>query len=143
LTAGIRIGLIAAATTAGALVGLGLRHGAAAQPFLLTGRAFADSTLRTEASPLVAAILGVGVHAFWMILWGVCFAALVPPPTRVRGVVVAALLAALVGVLASSFLPGALGAAALAALTVPQTVFLLTLFGLSLVFGARVSRVPS
>ena len=143
LSTGIRIGLIAAATTAGALVGLGLRHGVATQPFLLTGRAFADSTLGTGAPPLVATAIGLFVHAFWMVLWGVCFAVLAPAPVGLRGVAVAAVLAALVGVLASSFLPGALGAGALAALTVPQTVFLLILFGLSLLFGASVSRAAA
>ena len=121
-------------------MGLGIRHGVATQPFLLTGRAFADSTLGTGTTPLVATLLGVAIHAFWMIVWGVCFAAAVPSPRGLRGVIAAAVLAALVGVLASSFLPGALGAGALAALTLPQTIFLLALFGLSLVIGASVAR---
>ncbi|MBK8058359.1 MAG: hypothetical protein IPK33_10945 [Gemmatimonadetes bacterium] len=51
---GISIGLIGAAATAGALIGLGLRHGAATLPFEMGGALFSGpgaSPLRSRVSP--------------------------------------------------------------------------------------------
>lgn len=74
LLRGVWIGLVAAAATAGALVGFGWVRGAPLQPLntiahvLLGSRAF----YVREAHPLVTP-LGLGVHVLSLILWGVLF----------------------------------------------------------------------
>lgn len=74
LLRGMWIGLLAAAATAGALVGFGLVRGSPLQPVntiahvLLGSRAF---YLR-EAHPLVTPV-GILVHTLSMILWGMVF----------------------------------------------------------------------
>jgi len=74
LLRGVWIGLVAAAATAGALVGFGWVRGAPLQPLntiahvLLGSRAF----YVREAHPLVTPV-GIGVHVLSLILWGVLF----------------------------------------------------------------------
>jgi len=74
LLRGVWIGLVAAAATAGALVGFGWVRGAPLQPMntiahvLLGSRAF----YVREAHPLVTPV-GIGVHVLSLILWGVLF----------------------------------------------------------------------
>ena len=137
---GIRVGGLAGATTACVLVGLGVRHGTAVEPFLVQGRAFL-SILGGNAPPSVVAVgVGILVHFTWMLLWGVCFSAVA---TSLRGfalVATATLFVLLVGALASTIVPGAPGAAAMAPLSTPQTIFLLILLGGALIAGVRAMR---
>ena len=52
ITAGIRVGAVAAAATIGAVIGLGLRHGLALRPFTSAGRAlFEKLGLAAMAGP--------------------------------------------------------------------------------------------
>ena len=137
---GLRVGLVSAAATAGVLVGLGLRHDAATTAFFLAGRSLLASSAGLIPPSLVAVTLGVVVHLAWMVLWGVCFTYVA---ARLRGLalyVAAALFAALIGILGATFLPGALGAGALAALSQAQTVFFLAVLGLSLALGTVIAR---
>ena len=72
---GVWIGLVAAAATAGALVGFGWVRGAPMQPLntvahvLLGSRAF----YVREAHPLITST-GVLVHALSLVVWGILFA---------------------------------------------------------------------
>lgn len=74
LLRGVWIGLVAAAATAGALVGFGWVRGAPLRPLntiahvLLGSRAFYVG----EAHPLVTPV-GIGVHVLSLILWGALF----------------------------------------------------------------------
>ena len=132
---GISIGLIGAAATAGALIGLGLRHGAATLPFEMGGRALLGSWRLATTVEGVAVSLGVMSHLLWMTLWGVCFSVVA---TQLRGLALPAgalLFVLFLGALAGTVVPGALGAAAFAGLTTAQTAFLLTLLAGAFIAG--------
>jgi hypothetical protein len=140
ITVGLWAGLVSAAATAGVLVGLGLRHDAATTAFFLAGRSLVASSAGMIAPTPVAVVLGIVIHVAWMVLWGVCFTIVA---ARLRGAALflaAALFAALIGTLSATFLPGALGAGAVAALTRAQTLFFLSLLGLSLAAGTLIAR---
>lgn len=139
---GIRVGGVAGAATAGALVGFGARHDAALQPFLFQGRALLSMIAALSAPPPVYIGVGVVVHLMWMTLWSVCFSVVA---VRLRGIplaVAAALFVVLLWALASTVLPEALGAAAKASMNTAQTVFLLVLLGLALIAGTEFARPP-
>ena len=128
------------ATTAGALVGLRLRHAAASAPFEAAGLALLESWRLLAPSPQVAIVVGVGAHVVWMLLWGVCFSV---ASTRLRGLPLAAgaaLFVIFLGALSATVVPGALGAAAQAALTTAQTIFFLALLAVSLIAGVIFAR---
>ncbi len=133
------MGLIAAAATAGVLVGLGARHGDALTPFFLSGRSLLAALTGALAPPVLATLTGLLVHAFWMLVWGVCFSLVAASLRGLRLAVAAAVCAIAVRVLGATVLPGALGAGALASLNAPQMWFLLTLFALSLFVGMRLA----
>ncbi|MEP7382725.1 MAG: hypothetical protein ABI910_13635 [Gemmatimonadota bacterium] len=140
LRSGFPIGLLGGAVTAGALMGLGLRHQSASLAFELGGRALL-STWRF-GSPPVALSLAVGgvAHFFWMTLWGFCFSI---AATRLRGTSLAAgalLFVLFLGALASTVVPGALGAVAFAALTSAQTAFFLALLAGAFIAGVVLTR---
>lgn len=137
---GLRTGLIAAAATAGVLVGLGVRHHEATTPFLLSGRSLVATLTGVLAPPLLATVTGVLVHAFWMLLWGVCFSLVAASLRGARLAGLAVLFAVTVRYLGATVLPGALGAGALASLSSAQTWFLVILFALSLVVGVQLAE---
>jgi hypothetical protein len=137
----MRIGLLAAATTVGVIMGLGLRHDSAIQPFAIAGRALWARTTGLPASPLFATLLGFALHIVWMLLWGVCFSVVATPLRGAQRVLAAAVIAGIVGLLTVTIAPAALGAGAIAAQTGAQTMLLLALFALSLLAGIRLARV--
>jgi len=139
---GFPVGLIVGAATAGALVGLGARHGSAFLPFELGGRALLASWRITTPSPGAALAAGILSHSLWMLLWGVCFSV---AASRLRGAALLAgslLFALTLGALSSTVVPGALGAAAFAALSVAQTTFVLLLLAGALIAGVAIGRSP-
>lgn len=140
LRTGIRVGLLAAAATAGVLVGLGLRQGVALAPFLLYGRSLVASFAGAIAPSWSATIIGGLAHCFWMVVWGVCFTA-VAGPLRARPLVIASTLFASVLVFgAIRFFPGVLGAIPFASLAVPRLLVLTLVLVLVLFFGTRLAR---
>ncbi|HSA56860.1 MAG TPA: hypothetical protein VLE53_14210 [Gemmatimonadaceae bacterium] len=140
LRTGIRVGLLAAAATAGVLIGLGLRHDAALTPFLLYGRSLVASFSSAIPPSGVALVVGALAHGFWMLVWGACFT-LVAGPLRGRPLAVAS---GLYGVLCvfgvMRFFPVMLGALPLASLTVPQSLLLVVVLALVLFLGTRIAR---
>lgn len=128
------------ATTGGALVGLGLRHAAAAAPFEAGGRALLDNWRLVAPSTQLALVVGIVAHVLWMMLWGVCFSV---AATRLHGVALAAgaaLFVVFLGALSETVVPGALGAVTQAALTTAQTVFFLALLAVALIAGVTFAR---
>jgi hypothetical protein len=136
----MRVGLIAAAATAGVLVGLGLRHGAALTPFSLYGRAVLASVTGLLAPPGLATAIGFAGHTFWMLLWGVCFSVVAAPLRAPLLAAAAAFFAAILGLLAATVLPSALGAGALASLSGAQMAFFLVCMAGALYLGMRLAR---
>jgi hypothetical protein len=79
---GIVAGLVAAAATAGALVGFGRAHGSAWAPLAAIAHMIAGPRA-TSAAPTPGLILaGVMIHAISLLVWGILFALLVG---RLRG----------------------------------------------------------
>lgn len=140
LRTGIRVGLLAAAATAGVLVGLGLRHGSALTPFLLYGRWLIASFSRAIALPWFAIVIGSIAHCLWMLVWGVCFT-IVAGPLRARPLAIASVLYSVVFVFgAIRLFPEVLGAIPLASLTLSQSLLLALVLALALFFGTRIAR---
>lgn len=126
--------------TAGALVGLGVRHGAASYPFEQGGRALLASWRLGIPSSGVALLLGVAAHLLWVGVWGVCFSAVAATLRGGALVAGAVVCAAFLGVLSATVVPGALGAVAFAALTAPQTAFMLVLLAGAFIAGVALVR---
>jgi hypothetical protein len=137
---GLAIGLIGGAATAGALVGLGMRHDVAVLPFATTGRALFDAWRLAAPTMLVSVVVGVVAHLMWSALWGVCFSVVA---LGLRGLALPAgalLFVLFLGALSSTAVPGALGAAAFAPLSTAQTAFLLVLLAGAFIAGVAVVR---
>ena len=73
---GIRAGLVAAATTAGALSGYGLRRGDWASAFASLGSNMLGSLGAAGPARVLAVATGGSVHVLAMIAWGLCLAVL-------------------------------------------------------------------
>ena len=78
ITAGIRVGAVAAAATIGAVIGLGLRHGLALRPFTSAGRALFEK-LGVAGTSSASAIVGLMMAACAIIVLGVCFTVVAAP----------------------------------------------------------------
>jgi hypothetical protein len=139
-TAGVRVGLVVAAATAGLLVGFGLRQETVFTTFLLYGRAVSVALTGRIATDLVAALAGITTHALWMVLWGLCFTVVAAPLRNSRLAVAAAAFTALAALVAVSIFPAALGAITRASLTKPQTVLVFCSMAIALFAGIRLAR---
>lgn len=136
---GVRAGLLAAAATSGTVVGLGLRDGSALMPFVLLGRSLFARVTGVLPQPAVALIAGIVVHTGWMVVWGVCFTVVAARLRWPRVLIAALLVSVIAGLLARRLWPFALGAAAMASLSAPETFLYLVLLGLSLATGTRLA----
>lgn len=140
IRAGVRAGLIAAAATAGALVGFGIRHDDAMRPFAALGATVLATFGATTPPGLVAIVAGFLAHGSWMMFWGIAFAAIAHRRTRAT-IVLGALLVGLAATLAAGyFVPAALGAVKFAALQGFQAVLCVALMMGGLVMGRVLSR---
>lgn len=109
-------------------------------PFELGGRALLASWRIAAPAAGLALAAGIVAHLLWMALWGFCFSV---AAMRLRGTTLAAaalLFALFLGALASTVVPGALGAVAFAALTSAQTAFFLALLAGAFVAGVVLTR---
>jgi hypothetical protein len=135
IRAGIRAGLVSAAATAGAIVGFGVRHDDWSGPFVSLGRQAMQGFGLGSLPAFLASAAGIAVHAAWMVLWGIVFAAM----SHRRSLAVATALAIVVGAAAAltarSVIPAALGAIRFAALPGTQAVLCVALLTLGLVTG--------
>jgi hypothetical protein len=133
----VRAGLVAGAASAGALIGLGVRHGAALDPFVFAGQAL----LRGAPVPTAAAI-GVALHLGWMVVWGVCFSAVAATLRGVRLAVVAVVATVLLVKLSQLVVPSLAPLTGPAATSRAHAVFMHVLLAASLVVGMRLARRP-
>jgi hypothetical protein len=131
--------MVAAAATAGAIIGFGIRHHDWSGPFVSLGIKVMQGFGVSPVPGVVPSATGFLAHFAWMILWGIAFAAIAW--RRSRGV--SALLAILVGagaaLTAQSLIPEALGAVRFAALPGTQAVLCVVLMSLGLVTGRALS----
>ena len=106
LRAGLHVGLIAAAATAGALAGFGAGGRGALSPFLVLGRlALGVTQNAAAAAQSAAALAGIGLHTALAGLWGVVFVLVAGGTRGVRLAGSAALFALFVYALDLGLLP--------------------------------------
>lgn len=136
---GVRAGLVAAAATAGAIIGFGIRHHDWSGPFVSLGTKVVQGFGVTRMPNVVPSVAGFAAHVAWMVLWGMTFAAF----AYRRSLRVSAVLAVLIGVgaalTAQSFIPEALGAVRFAELPGAQAVLCVVLMTLGLMSGRALS----
>jgi hypothetical protein len=141
MATGVRVGAVAAATTIGAVVGLGLRHGLATRPFMTAGYAVLE-TLGVRAALRGAAPTAVGLMAVAaaIIVLGVCFTFVAASLRGLRLLLVALLFAAGAWAAYAYIVPSILVPSAGLELGTAQRVFLFTLLALALAVGMRLAR---
>lgn len=132
---GVLTGAIAGAATAGALVGLGWRHGAALDPFTFAGRAMLGAVRDG-----VAVLAGVGLHVAWTMVWGICFTVVAAPLRGARLMLAALAFATALWAVSTLALPGVSPIVRVAGLTITRTLFVYLVLAISLVMGMRLAR---
>lgn len=138
--AGVRAGLIAAAATAGALIGFGIRHGDWMGPFTALGYQVLESFGATAPPQPLATITGLLAHASWMMVWGIAFAALAHRKALVTTVLAAVLIGLAATIAAGFVVPAALGAVRFAAMPGVQAALCIVLMTGGLVMGQALTR---
>lgn len=137
------MGLLAAAATAGALVGFGLREGTPVRPLNGVARlalgARADGVWGVDA--LVTAT-GVLVHVTVMLAWGLLYVRLATARSLLARVGLAIVVAVAALLLELFIVERVLGAGGAGVLTMAQVVALHALLAASLVIGMRLASPP-
>jgi hypothetical protein len=137
---GIRVGMVAAAGTIGAVIGLGLRHGLAFRPFMSTGRGLIDAFGLDVTSAPATAVIGLAFVALALIVLGVCFTVVAASLRGIGLLVAAAVFGALGWAVSVYVVPSVLVLTSGAVLGTEQLVFVCSMFALALVVGMRLAR---
>lgn len=139
IATGIRVGMVAAATTIGAVIGLGLRHGLAMRPFSSTGRGVLEK-LGVTPAPATSVIAGIAIVMCAVIVLGVCFTVVAAALRGIRLLVVALVFGAVAWGVTGLVVPSILALSSGAVLGDGQRVFIFVLLALALVVGMRLAR---
>ena len=129
---GVRGGLIAAAATAGAVIGFGFRNGNWSIPFVDLAYDVLTS-LGVEPPVPVPVVPGLLAHAAWMIVWGLVYALLTARRTAGTAIVIGIVVSVVAAVLAKDLIPAAFGAVRFAPMPGSQVVLCVALMALGLV----------
>ena len=133
--------MVAAATTIGAVIGLGLRHGLATRPFMTAGYGVLESLgVRAASRGAAPVLVGVAVVAAAIIVLGVCFTFVAASLRGFRLLIVALLFAASAWAVYAYIVPSILVQSGGLELGTAQRVFLFTLLALGLAAGMRLAR---
>lgn len=127
--------MIAGAATAGALIGLGWRHGAALDPFTFAGRAMLGAVRDG-----VAVAAGFALHVAWTMVWGACFTVVAAPLRGGRLMVAALAFAAALWAVSTFALPGVSPVMRVAGLSIVRALFVYLVLAIALVMGMRLAR---
>jgi len=138
--AGIRVGAVAAATTVGAVIGLGLRHGLALRPFTSAGVALFDRLGVATMSGSAATIAGIALVTAAIILLGVCFTIVAAPLRGLRLLLSASMFAAVGWGVSLYVVRSVLVLSDGTVLGSAQRVFIFAMLALALVAGMRLAR---
>lgn len=138
---GLVAGIIAAAATAGVLLGLGRSHGATFTLLNDTAHILIGERARLVESPhAVVTPLAMLVHVMSLLVWGVLFA-MIAASWRGWRLIAAAVLFTAGALLADLFLlPASLRPGFETAMSVPELILLYAVFALALGFGLGESR---
>jgi hypothetical protein len=140
---GVYAGVIAAAATAGALIGFGRARGAAWRPLNAVGHLLLGyrARLMDRFDPLVTPV-GIALHVLSVVLWGVLFALIA---ARLRGwrlAAAAAALGAVAFVIDIHLLPDRLGPGFPAILSRPELIAVYAVLAAALALGIQFGRHP-
>ena len=138
--AGIRVGAVAAATTVGAVIGLGLRHGLALRPFTSAGVALFDRLGVPTMSSSAATIAGIALVTAAIILLGVCFTIVAAPLRGLRLLLSASMFAAVGWGVSLYVVRSVLVLSDGTVLGSAQRVFIFAMLAPALVAGMRLAR---
>jgi hypothetical protein len=137
------VGIVAAAATIGAVIGLGLRHGLALRPFMSAGSALLESAGVASPSESMTTVVGLTLVAAAIIVLGVCFT-VVAAPLRGLRLVAAAIVFGAIGWGASVYVvPSMLVLTSATVLGTAQRVFVCATLVVALVAGMRLARPRS
>ena len=131
-------GLLAAAASAGVIVGDGWRSGTAWAPFAHFSSALLGSRLVLPSS--VHALIGLVIHTLLFVLWGACFTAVARSLRGGRLFIAAMVLTMALWFLARVMFPRALGAAELSGMSSAHAALYLAIVAIALLLGTRLAR---
>ena len=138
--AGIRVGIVAAAATIGAVIGLGLRHGLALRPFMTAGNAVLEKVGIAASLGVLSAIVGLTMVTVAIIVLGVCFTVVAAPLRGLRLLIAACVFGAIGWAVSAYVVPSILVLSNETVLGTAQRVFVCALLALGLVAGMRLAR---
>jgi hypothetical protein len=133
-------GILAAAASAGVLVGDGWRSGTQWSSFVELGAALLVSRISVFVPTIVLAIAGLIAHTFWLVLWGICFTAVARSLRGGKLFIAALILTSTIGILARLVFPRALGAAELSLMSSAHVLLYLVTIAAALAIGTRLAR---
>jgi hypothetical protein len=133
-------GLLAAAASAGVIVGDGWRSGTAWTPFAHLSGALLGSRTGAVLPTSVHAVIGLVVHTLLFVLWGICFTAVARSLRGGRLFIAALMLPAALWILARVMFPRALGAAELSVMSSAHAALYLATVAMALLLGTRLAR---
>ena len=140
VTTGIRVGAVAAATTVGAVIGLGLRHGLSLRPFTSAGMALFDRLGLPVMRAYAPTFAGLTLVTAAVIVLGVCFTFVAAPLRGVRLLLVALMFAAIGWAASLYVVHSILVLSDSTVLGMAQRVFIFVLLAIALVAGMRLAR---
>jgi hypothetical protein len=132
--------MIAAAATAGAIIGFGVRHNDWSGPFqslgdqVLLGLGVSSPTLG------LSTMTGIAAHLAWMIVWGIAFIVLAHRKTSALVLLVALLVGSVAVLAARTVVPAATGALSFAGMPGIQAALCVALMIAGFVTGRALSR---
>ena len=136
---GVRAGLVAAAATAGAIIGFGIRHNDWLGPFASLGAEITTSFGVTDPPRFLATAAGLTAHLSWMVLWGIAFAALAHRKTTSLSALFAVVVPIGAAVAARYLAPAAMGAVTFATMPAVQAALCVALMAAGFVTGRALS----
>jgi hypothetical protein len=141
---GMGVGLIAAAATAGALVGFGLARRAPLRPLNAVAHLLIGSrALFVEGFDVAVTPLGIALHTLSVVVWAVLFAVIAGGLRGLRLVASAAALAALAFLIDYVFVPERLQPGFEATLSAAELAATYTVLALALAAGVRWTASPA
>ena len=136
---GVRAGLVAAAATAGAIIGFGIRHNDWLGPFASLGAEITSRFGVTDPPRILASTAGVTAHLSWMVLWGLAFAALAHRKTTSLSALFAVVVPIGAALAARYLVPAAMGAVTFATMPAAQAALCVALMSAGFVTGRAFS----
>ncbi len=132
---GVRAGLVAAAATAGAIIGFGLRHNDWSGPFATLGFELLRAFGVTGTPQFVPSLVGATMHVAWMLVWGLAFALFAYRRTPAPSALIAVVVGIVATLAARTLIPAATGAIRYASMPSVQVALCVGLMTAGLLFG--------